>query len=586
MPALDDAFLFPAPQRVEAAEGTAPADAAPQERVDPDAVERPEGCRITIRPDGVGLVGHDEAGLFYGRETLRQLRLAGESIPCGVIEDHPDLPVRGYMLDCSRDRVPSMSFLRELIPRLGRLKLNQLQLYTEHTIAYAGHEAAWRDASPFTFEELKEVEGLCAEHFIDLVPCQNLFGHLERWLNKPEYHHLAEVDDGFETAWGWRPGTCSLAPVLPGSFELSADLIDQLSAASDAELFNIGCDETFDLGQGKSKQACEQRGKAHVYLDYLQKLCARVTERGKTPIYFGDIVLEHPELVDQLPPEGVLVNWNYESTKSFGPESARFAQAGVRFWVCPGTSGWCSVTGRGRNAADNIRDAVDAGLKHGAEGCLLTEWGDHGHWQPQAVAWPGLVFGAGACWCLTTNADTETLPRAISRHAADVEDPALGDALWDLSNAYESSDARLMNSTWWFRYLQSPGLRLDEGRLTGVTAADADAGEAALTALIERLKALKGGPAEAAQLAREATFAAGLARWACRRAGERLRGAPAAVAESPDPGAVEQLEALVEEHRALWALRSRPGGLEDSVRKMEAPLRVTEAGGVRTSGNF
>ncbi|BAM05212.1 glycoside hydrolase family 20 zincin-like fold domain-containing protein [Phycisphaera mikurensis] len=583
---LPDLFLFPAPQSVTAAEGTAAADAPVSERVDPADRGRKESFRLTVRGDGVDLVAHDEAGLFYGREALRQLRLgAPQRLPCGEIVDHPDLAVRGYMLDCSRDRVPSMAFLRDtLIPRLGRLRVNHLELYTEHTIRYAGHEPAWKDASPFTFEELGEIQRLCREHFIELVPCQNLFGHMERWLDLPAYHHLAEVDEGFESPWGWRPGTCSLAPVLPEAFELSADLIDQLCAASDATLFNIGCDETFDLGQGKSKEACEREGKAHVYLGYLKRLCARVSERGKTPIYFGDIVLNHPELIAELPPEGVLVNWNYESIKSFAPESERFQQAGVRFYVCPGTSSWCSLTGRGRNATDNQRDAAEAGIRFGAEGYLNTEWGDHGHWQTQAVSWVGLVFGSGVAWCLRTNGDTDALPRAISRVAADEEDPGLGAILWDLANAYESSDARWHNATWWFRFLHAPELPIAEEPLARLSTADTDAGEAALDAVLGRLGSVETRTEEAALLVREAAFSAALARWSCRRAGERLRGGDAGAG----PAMRAELEGLAAEHRALWAIRSRPGGLEDSVRKLEKPLRVTgaDAGAVRTSGNF
>ena len=360
--------------------------------------------------------------------------------------------------------------------------------------------------------------------------------------------------------WGPRPGSCSLAAALPESFDFSCDLIDQYAAHSNAKLFNIGCDETFDIGQGRSKELVDQRGKAHVYLDFLQRLCGRVAAHGKTPIYFGDIVLEHPELIGELPADGVLVNWNYESSKPFGPDNERFERAGVRYWVCPGTSGWCSVTGRGRNAVLNCTDAVRSGVAHGAEGCLLTEWGDHGHWQTQAVAWVGLVFGAGVSWCCERNADEALLPRAISRIAADEEDPRLGELLYAMANAYESGKHRGHNVTWWFLYLHSPGAPEDGGSLGKVDAEDADAGEAALDAVLAGLDALEPGNAEAALLVREARFSASLARWACRRAGERLRSAPVAVAGSPDPGAGVEFENLVAEHRALWRSARGPAG--------------------------
>src|SRR5688572_16386247 len=92
--------LLPRPRRVELT-GTL-VDAQPlRERVDPSVP--PQGYELRIAEDGMDLVGADDAGLFYGRATLAQLlRLHAGSLPTGVIRDHPDIPVRGVMLDVSR----------------------------------------------------------------------------------------------------------------------------------------------------------------------------------------------------------------------------------------------------------------------------------------------------------------------------------------------------------------------------------------------------------------------------------------------------------------------------------------------------
>ena len=104
--------------------------------------------------------------------------------------------VRSYMLDISRDKVPTMGTLKQLVEILEKFNYNQLQLYTEHTFAYSKHEAVWKDASPMTPSEVRELDLFCAMHGIDLVPNQNSFGHLERWLVRPEYNHLAELPHG------------------------------------------------------------------------------------------------------------------------------------------------------------------------------------------------------------------------------------------------------------------------------------------------------------------------------------------------------------------------------------------------------
>ena len=107
----------------------------PSSRLDPSLPA--QGYTLRIGPDAVELVGADEAGLFYGAATLTQLaRLHGGRLPSGTVHDHPDLPVRGVMVDISRDKVPTADSLKALIDRLASFKVNQVQLYSEHTFAY------------------------------------------------------------------------------------------------------------------------------------------------------------------------------------------------------------------------------------------------------------------------------------------------------------------------------------------------------------------------------------------------------------------------------------------------------------------
>ena len=110
---------------------------------------RAQGYTLTIGDDGVELVGADDAGCFYGRATLAQLaRLHDGALPIGTIRDHPDLAIRGVMLDVSRDKVPTMDTLYALIDRLASWKVNQVQLYSEHTFAYRNHPEVHAEREP------------------------------------------------------------------------------------------------------------------------------------------------------------------------------------------------------------------------------------------------------------------------------------------------------------------------------------------------------------------------------------------------------------------------------------------------------
>ena len=244
-----------------------------------EAVVRPgqsEAYRLWIDKDGILIEAATAAGAFRGAVTLRQLARqapAKGTLPCVHIEDWPDFTHRGLMLDISRCRVPVMAELFALADLLADLKLNQLQLYTEHTFAYQNHRAVWDGCSPLTAAEIRAFDDYCRQRHIELVPNQNAFGHLERWLCQEEYAHLAEAPDGFVTPWGERrdrPGT--LNPLNPKSLRLVTELCDELLPNFRSRLFNVGCDETFDLGQGRSREECERRGVGRVYLEFLQKI--------------------------------------------------------------------------------------------------------------------------------------------------------------------------------------------------------------------------------------------------------------------------------------------------------------------------
>ena len=145
-----------------------------------------QGYRLRIADDGVDLVAGDAAGAFYGVMTLVQmLRQCEGALPAGEIEDSPDFPSRGVMLDISRSKVPTLKTLFDLVDMFSGWKINHLELYTEHTFAYENHREVWAQASPMTGEEILRLDAYCRERFIELVPNQNSFGHMHHWLELP-----------------------------------------------------------------------------------------------------------------------------------------------------------------------------------------------------------------------------------------------------------------------------------------------------------------------------------------------------------------------------------------------------------------
>lgn len=539
-------------------------------RVAVDAsITHPQGYRLTISADGIDVRGGGPAGVYYGCLTLRQLvRQYGSEIPCLEIHDHPDFEARGVMLDISRDKVPTMATLLQLVDKLAHWKINQLQLYTEHTFAYRDHVEVWAQASPLTADEIRMLDAHCRLHHIELVPNQNSLGHMERWLKFRRYQHLAECPDGFPRGRGWSMPT-TVNPLDPASIALMASLYDELLPNFTSETLNVGGDEPWELGRGRSKDAVEARG-GRVYLEYLQKLHRVVTERGRQMQFWGDIIMHYPELIPELPPDIIAMEWGYEGNHPFDEHGALFANAGIPFYVCPGTSSWNSLVGRTDNAIENLRNAAVNGLKHGAIGYLITDWGDAGHWQMLPVSYLGFMVGAGFSWCYESNQSMD-VPALLDRWVFEDSAQVMGRFVYDLGNVYQLVGPKYINGQYLNYALQMPRhemeYRLDQFTRWGGSAPDLR--PATLRDAIRRIDELRAdllsnrmGRVDAELIATEFRHGAAMlrhgARWLLLAQGE---------GDAHPSALLEEWETLAAQQQSLWLARNRPGGLEDSMRR-------------------
>ena len=435
---------------------------------------------------------------------------------------------RGFMLDVSRDRVPTTKTLREIVDILARCRYNQFQLYTEHTFAYLRHRAVWEEADPLTAAEVRKLEAYCQMQGIELVANQNCFGHMERWLTHPEYNGLAKFPKGGAvTPWGAvKKFPTTLDPANPGSIELVEGLLDELLENFTSKLVNIGCDETFEISDPEE------------YLGFLLKVYAAAKRCGKRPMFWGDIVLKHPELVERLPKDLIALDWGYEADHPFEAEAAKFKSAGLDFYVCPGTSSWRSLAGRVENMRSNLEAAEKAGRLFGAKGYLVTDWGDEGHWQPLAASLPGIIMG-GAFAASGAKAANMDLERELDR----VMDAPLGGLLLRLGTLYLRGGAVKANCSELFNILLN-----DHGysRHPGLTQAVLDD----ISGVARGVRIAAERWADRNDWAKEIVYMANLIDCACHRRDE------------------SRLRELRDEHGRIWRLRSREGGRVDSLMKL------------------
>ena len=332
------------------------------------------------------------------------------------MEDWPDVAVRGVMLDVSRDKVPTIATLEALIDRLAAWKVNHVELYMEHTFAYAGHRGRLARVEPVhgggdpaarrvlprplrrahAQPELpRALRALAAAR-----PVQAARHRARRTRPMPEAGRArrrprAHAPRGRSTLMRrcWRSCcrllvaavACTSGSTSRGSCRTSGSRLPRLGDRRCAALPELDGRQLLDVGR----------------------------HRGVASRAAGAI------------PDGVTVcEWGYEDGHPFAAAARRCAACGRPFWPCPGTSSWLTLARphdeHGRNIARGGRRRRRRTV---ASGVLITDWGDNGHLQYLPISEPGFAFGAAVSWCAEANRDLD-LAAALSAHSFD--DPTGG----------------------------------------------------------------------------------------------------------------------------------------------------------------
>ena len=519
--------------------------------------------RLAIAPDAVTLTAGDDEALCNGVQTLRQIiDLNGAVLPAQTITDWPDMATRGYYFDCSRGRVPKLSYLKQVADRLCRYKVNQWQLYIEHTYLFRDLSEAWRDDTPLTAQEILELDDYCAARHIELVPSLSTFGHMYKILSTKTCCDLCELEDSEKIPFsysyaGWHH---TLNASDPDSLAFVKKLIDEYRPLFRTNKFNICDDETFDLGKGRSKEQADREGAQALYVRHVKALCEYIVAQGGIPQFWGDIMWRFPESCRELPKETICLNWGYLPDQREN-EIRDIAASGITQYACPGCCGWNRWMPLQLYAYKNNRIMGRHARKYHAVGILNTDWGDYGHINDPRLTVPGLLYGAAFAW----NADEvpfDEINEAVSRLE-------YGDASGTLAGAMaEMSDHEVFD--WWnaVNWIESSAERraklLAKLDMTQVPAANA-AVEAARGKVLAAARSLPAGRKDIVQLV--CVVADGILLW--NDVGAYLAGAHTAGDEAGTALAC-RLEHWFYRYRIEWDKTSRVSATPNLIRLMNA----------------
>ena len=381
-----------------------------------------EAYSLDISSDMIRVTSASDKGLFYGMMSLTQLVRASDdgTIPTLKILDYPDMAWRGISDDFSRGQVSTMKNFGEILRFLGEYKQNIYMPYMEDLVQIDAYPEIGSGRGALSKQDIAELQAMAEQYFVEVVPIFQTLGHYENILSDPAFRQYAEY-----------PGAASLNSIDEKTDEFLFTMLDEVIPQFKSEYFHIGCDESWDVGLGATKALVRKNGSARVHADHYNKVYDKVTAEGKKVLMYGDIILRHPEIMDMIPNDIIIVDWHYRPSDHY-PSIQAFKKAGFTFLVSPGVHNWRQSIPNFTNAWLNISKINYEGYLNGALGSINSSWGDYGGLNFREMNYLGYAFGAETSWN-PSNMDGETIRQRFMKQYFGTDDISM-ESLFLVSN--------------------------------------------------------------------------------------------------------------------------------------------------------
>lgn len=305
------------------------------EIIQPDTPQTDEWHQVSVRPDGIMVTAHGEAGLFRGSRTLIQLLEQGReagALPCLNITDWPRFSWRGMHLDACR-HFWSVEFTKKYIDLLARYKMNSFHWHlTEDQgwrIEIKKHPkltavGAWRKGSQvgpyarlqydsipyggfYTQEQIREVVAYAKARHITVVPEIEMPGHAMAAL--AAYPQLGCTGGPYDVQRGWGVFEDVFCAGNDSVFALLQDVLTEVMDLFPSEYIHIGGDEC-PKERWTACAKCQRRMKTEGLKDehelqswFIQRIERFVNSKGRRIIGWDEI------LEGGLAPNAAVMSW-------------------------------------------------------------------------------------------------------------------------------------------------------------------------------------------------------------------------------------------------------------------------------------
>lgn len=402
--------------------------------------------RLTVSFDGTNacLQGQNRVQFFRGLGILNEKIKEHGTF---TVTQTPVFQQLGASFDLSRNAVMTPNALERMLCRMALMGFTEAYLYTEDTYELPDYPFFGYMRGRYSAEDIRHLDKFAADLGIELIPCIQTLGHLERFLHWESSASLRDTPD-------------VLLVGDKNSEHLIEAMIAQCRKCYHTHKIHVGMDEAMNLGLGRYLKKNGFKNSFSIMQQHVRRV-ADIAEKydfqpmmwsdmyfrcaSPTNDYYENDITIPSRVMDSAPDNMELVYWDYyHDHEDFYDRYIKLHQqfkAPLRF--AGGMWTWLGPAIDYDVFFKNTAPALRSCLKNGVQNVMITTWGDDGgETSPQAMLL-GLQAYAEFCYEATlekktifkrlyacTGADAEALYR-ISRFN---KTPLLGPAS-DLPNA-------------------------------------------------------------------------------------------------------------------------------------------------------
>lgn len=341
-------------------------------------VELCSADRLRVETDGHGarIAYHTAVECYRGLSLLKEHWR--ESV---VLEQPAQFETLGVMFDVSRNAVLKPETLRFFFRKMALLGFHLGMMYTEDTYEVKEYPYFGYLRGKYSMQELRALDDYADALGIELCPCIQTLGHLNRALHWPAMAHMKDTEE-------------VLLVDDAQSLAFIRAMLENATAPYRSNRIHIGMDEAHFLGQGAYLRLHGYTPPFQIMQTHLKQVGQIVRELHLNAMMWSDMYFRlssptgayydapgiDPQIVADAPPDIGLIYWNYYHADEATYD--RMLTMHEKFAAPTGFAGgiW-TWTGPAPHYGKTIETSL-AGLRqakaHRVPLVLAAAWGDNG----------------------------------------------------------------------------------------------------------------------------------------------------------------------------------------------------------------